>query len=419
MEQTIEMEKGQIESLIKELSLQPVLKEDSHIVLLTSNELADISLKVSKDLRRGLPLDQLLENAVTILGEAGIAERILLFQVDSDSTKSSLTHFWSSPYLPKFDPIGFQLDLREAPLFKLFHFTKSHTLQINDFTKYLSLPNYLFRNRFKAFFIKLKTKSLLITTGSTDKIKIALSLQFSSRDVIWSNEIEKVLQSTVDQLAIAIEQFADKKKRESLQKNIIEIQSNAIREQEELLRQFASDVHDLPCSIIPNLRQSIREKDFNECEKLVDELHNNLRALINEYIIPDINLLGFVGTIYQFINGFRKTFKGKVLLELPNEEINIPHKKAIELFKVIKEWFCNIEKHSDASEANFELTKLNDCYFLITISDNGKGFDVNDTKSLGYGLLNIKRRLREINSKFEIKSTPQKGSVLKIQVCTS
>ena len=42
MEQTIEMEKGQIESLIKELSLQPVLKEDSHIVLLTSNELADI-----------------------------------------------------------------------------------------------------------------------------------------------------------------------------------------------------------------------------------------------------------------------------------------------------------------------------------------------------------------------------------------
>ncbi|MBI3590550.1 MAG: hypothetical protein HY094_04120 [Candidatus Melainabacteria bacterium] len=408
--------KGQIASLLQELSIQPELKVDSNIISLTGNELASISLKISSYIRKELSIDQLLENTVNILGEAGIAEKILLFQIDNEGTKALLTHHWESPYIPKFNPVGFQLDLRDAPLFKLFHLNTSHTFQIGDFMKYLALPNYLFRNKFKALFIKLKTRSMLVTTGSSHKVRVALNLQFSTRDVIWSNEIEKVLQSVIDQLAVAIDQALDKRKKETLQKNIIQLQESAIREQEELLRQFASDVHDLPCSIIPNLKRAIRDKDFNECERLVDELHNNLRQLINEYVIPDINLLGFGSTIYQFVNGFKKSFKGKISVELPNEEINLPNKKGIELFKVMKEWFCNIEKHSCASEVLFSLKKLNENYLLITISDNGKGFDVNDTKNLGYGILNIKRRLSEIKSKFEIKSEVNKGTTLKMQL---
>ena len=415
MEQTIS--NNPVTSLIHELSCGPELTYDSDIITLTSNELADLVLKVSKDVRKGLPLDKLLEKTVTLLGEAGIAERVLLFQINSENTKSSLTHHWSSSYVQKFDPIGFQLDLKDAPLFKLFHLNNSNTIQIQDFSKYLSLPHYLFRNKFKALFIKLKTKSLLISIGSTNKVKLALNLQFCTRDVIWSNETEKALQSIVDQLAVAIEQYADKKKKETLQKNIIELRNNAIKEQEELLKQFTSDVHDLPCSIIPNLKQAIRNKDFKESERLVDELHNNLRLLINEYVIPDINLLGFTGIIFQFVNGFKKGFKGKVCLEMTDDEINIPQKKAIELFKVIKEWFCNIEKHSEANEIIFQLRIVNECYLLINISDNGKGFDLSNTKNLGYGILNIRHRLSEINSKFEIKSAINKGSTLRIQLC--
>ena len=245
---------------------------------------------------------------------------------------------------------------------------------------------------------------------------MALNLQFSMRSVVWSNEVEKLLQSLVDQLAIAVEQNDEKKNKETLKRNIIQLQEKAIREQEELLRHFASDIHDLPCSVIPNLIQAIKRKDFEECEKLVEELHNNLRQLINEYVVPDISLLGFGSTIYQFINGFRKIFKGKVIVEMLQEDINLSQKKALELYKVIKEWFCNIEKHSEASEVTLNLAKLDDNYFLISIVDNGKGFDVRDNRLQGYGLLNIKRRLHDINAKFEIKSEIGKGSCLKIQV---
>jgi two-component system nitrate/nitrite sensor histidine kinase NarX len=228
--------------------------------------------------------------------------------------------------------------------------------------------------------------------------------------------VKKLLQSIVDQLAIAINQYYEKSKKESLQKNIIKIQEKAIQEREDLLRQFASDVHDLPCSIIPALKESINNKDFEECGKLVDELYLNLRQLINEYVVPDVDLLSFGSNVYQFINGFKKSFAGKVTVDLPDEEINLTQRQSIELFKVIKEWFCNIKKHSKASEVYFQLKKINDIYYLINISDNGVGFNVDTSICFGYGILNIKRRLSDINAKFEIKSRKNIGSNLKIQV---
>lgn len=407
---------AQLESLVEGLSTDLSLNNKTQIISLSGNELADISLKVSKEVRKELSIDSLLENVVNILGEAGIAERVLLFQIRPETSKALLTHYYESAYVTKFNPIGYTLDSVNAPMFKLFDLNKNRILQIEDLSKYLTLPNYLFKNKFKALFIKLKTKSLVIATGSTDKVTVALNLQYSTRSVIWSNEVEKLLQSLIDQLAIAIEQNDEKRNKETLKKNIIQLQEKALREQEEMLRRFTSDIHDLPCSIIPNLKQAIKRKDFEDCEKLVDELHSNLRQLINEYVVPDISLLGFGSTIYQFINGFRKVFKGKVIIDMLQEDINLSQKKALELFKVVKEWFCNIEKHSEASEVYLTLEKLDENYFLISISDNGKGFDVNDSRSHGYGLLNIKRRLQNINAKFEIKSEIGKGACLKIQV---
>lgn len=409
---------GQFDSFVQEIYSDPEITERSNIISLTSNEIAEISLRVTKEIRKDLSVDILLENIVNIICEAGIAERVLLFQVKHDPQRALLTHYCEGGYVSKFNPIGFQLDLLDAPMFKLFDIPKKRSLQIEDMSKYIRLPNYLFRNKFKALFIKLKTRSILLNAGSNEKITAALSLQFSTKCVVWSNEVEKLIQSIVDQVANAIEQHDVKRNKETLKKDIIRLQEKAIREQEELLRCFASDIHDLPCSIIPNLRQAIKLKDFEECERLVDELYANLRQLMNEYVVPDISLLGFGSTIYQFVNGFRKTFKGKVLLSMPQDDISIDQRKALEIFKVIKEWFCNIEKHSDASEVDFSLEKLNEDYILISISDNGKGFDLSDNKKLGYGILNIKNRLSELNAKYEIKSQIEEGSLIRIQMCT-
>ncbi len=72
---------GQLQALIQELFVKPVLKDDSNIISLSSNELADIYLNISTGIRKKTSIDQLLKNTVNLLGQAGIAERVLLVQI--------------------------------------------------------------------------------------------------------------------------------------------------------------------------------------------------------------------------------------------------------------------------------------------------------------------------------------------------
>src|SRR3990167_2568144 len=109
------LSKGRVDGLFDLPTNEPNLKTSSNIITLSSNEIADISVKISSYIRKEFSIDQLLENSVKVLAEAGIAERLLLFQTNSESTRALLTHYWESPYVPKFNPVGFQLDLRDVP----------------------------------------------------------------------------------------------------------------------------------------------------------------------------------------------------------------------------------------------------------------------------------------------------------------
>ena len=149
---------GQVDTLIQEINNNPEITEKSNIISLTSNEIADILLKITKEIRKDFSVDVLLENIVSILCNAGIAERVLLFQVKREPQRALLTHYCEDGYVPNFNPIGFQLDLLDVPMFKLFDLSKKRNLQIEDMSKYIKLPNYLFRNKFKALFIKLKSR---------------------------------------------------------------------------------------------------------------------------------------------------------------------------------------------------------------------------------------------------------------------
>ena len=46
----------------------------------------------------------------------------------------------------------------------------------------------------------------------------------------------------------------------------------------------------------------------------------------------------------------------------------------------------------------------------ITITDNGKGFDQNQTGLHGNGLLNMKKRAEDMGGSFEIQSSPGQGT---------
>lgn len=79
------------------------------------------------------------------------------------------------------------------------------------------------------------------------------------------------------------------------------------------------------------------------------------------------------------------------------------------LYRIIQEAVNNALKYSEGNVIKVDISEGDGAY-MISISDNGKGFDVNDKERYGNGLNNMKKRARDINAKFDIRSDSGSGT---------
>ncbi|MDR3578046.1 MAG: response regulator [Anaerolineaceae bacterium] len=98
---------------------------------------------------------------------------------------------------------------------------------------------------------------------------------------------------------------------------------------------------------------------------------------------------------------------------------NLPDYIKISLYRVLQEALTNVMKHAQASLViiNFQ---CQDNRILLTISDNGKGFNKNvspdEQTRKGIGLMGMQERIEALGGKFEVSTQPAKGTSLLIEV---
>lgn len=85
------------------------------------------------------------------------------------------------------------------------------------------------------------------------------------------------------------------------------------------------------------------------------------------------------------------------------------------LIRSVAEAFTNIAHHAKAQNVEVNAT-MKDKSVLVTIQDDGQGFDASAIPSGHYGILGIKERVRLANGNFEIQSEHSKGTTLKIEI---
>jgi signal transduction histidine kinase/ligand-binding sensor domain-containing protein len=95
---------------------------------------------------------------------------------------------------------------------------------------------------------------------------------------------------------------------------------------------------------------------------------------------------------------------------IPDVEINGESRRNILL--TVKEAVHNIIKHSGADKVNINIAC--DKQLVISISDNGKGFHLDENAYTGNGLKNMKHRIDDLNGKFYLKNN--EGSTLVFEV---
>lgn len=198
------------------------------------------------------------------------------------------------------------------------------------------------------------------------------------------------------------------------------------RLQEQRLR-ISRDLHDNIGSQLTFIISSIDNLQFitkDATPKLKEKLSNistftsdtifQLRDTIwamnkNTITIEDLHtrVLSFIEKAKNAVQAIDFQFSQEV-----DDNLEFTSLKGINIFRVIQEAINNTIKYAEASLLKITISKENDD-LLISIIDNGKGFDMN-TVSLGNGLSNMEKRMSEIDGKTKIDSTPGKGTSIQI-----
>ena len=85
------------------------------------------------------------------------------------------------------------------------------------------------------------------------------------------------------------------------------------------------------------------------------------------------------------------------------------------LIRTVAEALSNIANHAQAQNVEVKV-RMKEQSLLVTIQDNGVGFDAGSIPSGHYGILGIKERVRLVNGSFDIQSENGKGTLLKIEI---
>ena len=211
--------------------------------------------------------------------------------------------------------------------------------------------------------------------------------------------------------------------------------TNLIREvieaQEQERERFAMEIHDGLGQVLLATKMNLNalndsckglevesEKILNNSISLLTDAVQEARNISHGLMSRVLNRFGLVYAVDDIINNIKSTtnidfvFEHNINSDRFNEEIEMG------LYRTLQELIKNIIRHSKASKAYLSIIKKEN-QLEIETNDNGIGIDqgtINNTKSGGIGLRNMKSRIEYLGGIFEIKDDINTGTKINIRI---
>ncbi|MDD5331010.1 MAG: sensor histidine kinase, partial [Sulfuricella sp.] len=155
--------------------------------------------------------------------------------------------------------------------------------------------------------------------------------------------------------------------------------------------------------------------DADYLAKLVADGIQAMRQTVAELRPTELEDLGLEYVVENYVEEFRKNSGIACELRLPEEELSLDIKQSTALFRIVQESLANVAKHAGATKVNIALGAWGEAV-VLTINDNGKGFNLNSRKSITFGLLGVIERAAMVGGKAEVSSAPGKGTTVRVSL---
>lgn len=207
-----------------------------------------------------------------------------------------------------------------------------------------------------------------------------------------------------------------------------EFGARIIRAQEEERRRLARDIHDGPAQTMANVvfRAEVCERlltaDPTNARKELLHIKEQTRQGLKEIREVIFNLrpmtlddLGLMATGRRLLDALAERTGIVTELRVQGKEARLESTLEIALFRLLQEAIQNVEKHSQATSVSVTVSYGNG-EILMTVQDNGVGFDPETVIGEHFGLLGMRERVSLLQGDFSLASQQGQGVGLEFRI---
>ena len=197
----------------------------------------------------------------------------------------------------------------------------------------------------------------------------------------------------------------------------------AINDAQEIDRQrIARELHDSLGALASALKlnwggynnsdNNVNNSILNTTSNLLDHLTNEIRRVSHELMPSSLKNNGLVAALDEIYSN-HNTPVIRIISDHYNRQ-SLSEKQEITVLRVIQELITNSLRHANASEISVQLVSEEQKVSII-YEDDGKGLSNLDSFN-GMGYQNICSRLKYLQGKMEIQSSPERGFICLIEI---
>lgn len=214
--------------------------------------------------------------------------------------------------------------------------------------------------------------------------------------------------------------------------SFLAIKMAELRAREDERQRFARDVHDGPAQAFANAiiglefieralksqRETVIEDGLAEIERIKRTMREGLteiRRFIFDHRPTMLRDRGLGQTLIHYVQSYQSIFPMTVEIEIDESIGRIDPDLELTAFRVVQESIQNASKHARASRVDVTIMRNDDGSIVVTVSDDGRGFDPERVSSHamgGHGLKGIEERIRLVGGTFSIESERGAGTTV-------
>lgn len=243
--------------------------------------------------------------------------------------------------------------------------------------------------------------------------------------IIICLDITKRKEAQLEVEQLTKESFEEK----MLQQNAISRQ--IIENQENEQNRIAKDIHDGIGQMLTGLKYLLESVDLSEGEKaqakleklkeLTANIIKGVRTATFNLTPPELKDYGIVPALTELTQELSKlTGKDIILMNKSDFNRRLDSLVEINLYRITQEAINNAIKYAESTLILVTISH-SEKILSITVDDNGKGFDKKTLKAKpdkdgGMGLTFMQERIKYINGRLFINSSPQKGTKVTLNI---